>query len=311
MKIKRMIKRITPDHVIRVYRELKMLPEYFDAVRKDFMKKKPILSFISDEETVRLIVEERKSLCRFGDGEIRWMLGYRLDSFQEYSDRLSEGLERAFLSNNTDLLVGIPLGIVDSRKCNFGSKLHWRAIRLNFAEAFEKLGMENRRYANASITRPYIDYNDRKYSEQCFKNLKKIWDKKDVVFVEGRKTKLGMGNDLFSNAKSISRILCPTVNAFEKIDDIKSSIRKNCSENNIILLALGPTATVLAAEMCDEGFQMIDIGHVDVEYIWYLRHDLLRKPIDGKYVNESGERIQSDLYEKDKEYLDSIIDEIE
>ena len=119
-----------------------------------------------------------------------------------------------------------------------------------------------------------------------------------------------MGNYLFSNAKSISRILCPTVNAFEKIDDIKSSIRKNCSENNIILLALGPTATVLAAEMCDEGFQMIDIGHVDVEYIWYLRHDLLRKPIDGKYVNESGERIQSDLYEKDKDYLDSIIDEI-
>lgn len=310
MKIKRMIKKITPDHVIRVYRELKMLPEYLDAVRKDFMKKKPILSFISDEETVRLIVEDRKSLCRFGDGEIRWMLGYRLDSFQEYSDRLSEGLKRAFLSNNTDLLVGIPRGIVDSRKCNFGSKLHWRAIRLNFVEAFEKLGMENRKYANASITRPYIDYNDRKYSEQCFKNLKKIWDKKDVVFVEGRKTKLGMGNDLFSNAKSISRILCPTVNAFEKIDDIKSSIRKNCSENNIILLALGPTATVLAAEMCDEGFQMIDIGHVDVEYIWYLRHDLLRKPIDGKYVNESGERIQSDLYEKDKDYLDSIIDEI-
>lgn len=305
-----MIIKYTPKRIIRIYRELKMIPEYSDAIKKDFGGKKPLLRFLPDEETIRLIIEERKSLCRFGDGEIRWMLGYKLNSFQEYSDELSEGLKRAFLSDNSDLLVGIPIGIVNTKKCNLGSKLHWRAIRLNFIEAFEKYGKMDRNYANASITRPYIDYNDRRYSEKCFENLKKIWNKKDVVFVEGKKTKLGMGNDLFSNATSISRILCPTVNAFDKLEEIKSSIRKNCKADNIILAALGPTATILAADMCDEGFHIIDIGHVDVEYIWYLRHDLLRSPIDGKYVNESGERFQSDLYENDDEYLNSIIDEI-
>ena len=45
------------------------------------------------------------------------------------------------------------------------------------------------------------------FSEATFKLLKRIWDGKDIVIVEGEKTKLGMGNDLLSNAKSIRRII--------------------------------------------------------------------------------------------------------
>jgi len=42
-----------------------------------------------------------------------------------------------------------------------------------------------------------------------FKKLKKIWDGKDIIIIESEKSRLGVGNDLFDNTKSIKRILCP------------------------------------------------------------------------------------------------------
>ena len=38
----------------------------------------------------------------------------------------------------------------------------------------------------------------------------------------------------------------------------------------LVLLALGPTATVLAARLVKVGVQALDVGHIDVEDMWYL-----------------------------------------
>ena len=310
MRLKLLIRKFLPDSIIRLYRDMKLFPKYFGTIIKDFGKKYPTLSFFSDQETVDMILNDNKSLSRFGDGEIKWMLHCKLNSFQDYSDELAEELKRVYQSNNSNLLIAIPYGIVNSKKCSLGAKFHWRVVRDDFFSAINEFGGIDRCFSNASITRPYIDYNDYEYSSWCFNNLKRIWDNKDIIIVEGNKTKLGMGNDLFSKAKSIRRIICPATNAFEKINDIKQSIRVNANFSDRILVALGPTATILAADMCDEGYQIIDIGHIDVEYMWFLKKEVLRTPIDGKYVNESGERYQSDLYENDPLYLNSIIDRI-
>mgnify|MGYP002508750043 CR=1 FL=1 len=39
-----------------------------------------------------------------------------------------------------------------------------------------------------------------------FENLKRIWDKREVLIVEGSQTRLGVGNDLFANAAGIRRM---------------------------------------------------------------------------------------------------------
>lgn len=119
-----------------------------------------------------------------------------------------------------------------------------------------------------------------------------------------------MGNDLFDNATSIKRIICPAENAYSKLEAIKSSIRLNVEKDTLILGALGPTASILASQLCDEGYQFVDIGHVDVEYMWYLRHAILRETIEGKYVNESGVKTCSDVYDNDSTYINSIIDRV-
>ena len=73
---------------------------------------------------------------------------------------------------------------------------------------------------------------------------------------------MGLGNDLFDNANSISRIICPAINAYEKLTEIQSAIENHVSKEQIILAALGPTASILASNMCDKGYQVIDIGHI-------------------------------------------------
>ena len=36
------------------------------------------------------------------------------------------------------------------------------------------------------------------------------------------------------------------------------------------------------------GYQAVDIGHVDIEYEWFLKSATTKIRIDGKYMGESG-----------------------
>ena len=70
-------------------------------------------------------------------------------------------------------------------------------------------------------------------------------------------------------------------------------------------MALGPTATVLAYDLAKEGYQAIDIGHIDIEYEWYLKNVDKKEKIDNKYTNEvaNGDSVQ-DI--EDSEYQNQI-----
>lgn len=310
MSLKHKIKELLPDRFLCFYRVLQLLPSYIKSIGINKKQNYKEIQFYTDKETVDEIVYNKKSLSRFGDGELIWMNGGKLDSFQQYSDEFAEDLRKAFQNKNKNLLIGIPIGIFDSKYCNIRVKMHWAIIKSEFYSKLIKFIDFNKKYSNASITRPYIDYTNYDYSTEAFKNLKRIWDNKKVVFVEGEKTKLGLGNDLFDNAKEIKRIICPAMNAYEKLDEIEKSIKKNVQKTDLILTALGPTASILASDMCNEGYQIVDIGHIDIEYYWYLNHSILRDKVPGKYVNESGKKDCSNIYDNDSSYLNSIIDKI-
>ena len=47
----------------------------------------------------------------------------------------------------------------------------------------------------------------------------------------------------------------------------------------LILLMLGPTAKVLGFQLSREGYQAIDIGHIDSEYEWYQMVGLIQSKI--------------------------------
>ena len=64
-------------------------------------------------------------------------------------------------------------------------------------------------YGNAGISRFYMGLKDKRLSVQILEKLKKIWDKKEILIIEGEFSRLGVGNDLFENAAGLSRLVCP------------------------------------------------------------------------------------------------------
>ena len=68
MTWKKKIKKLLPDKIVYGYEVIRTAPEYLKALK--VKSQIPEIKFYSDEETVSLIVKERKSLSRFGDSEL-------------------------------------------------------------------------------------------------------------------------------------------------------------------------------------------------------------------------------------------------
>jgi len=160
------------------------------------------------------------------------------------------------------------------------------------------------------LSRFYIIYKNKEKCKLQISMLKQIWDNKDVVIVEGCQSRTGVGNDLYSNARSISRILGPAESAFSMYDTIMKAITENVTKDKLILLSLGMTATVLAYDLSKLGYWAIDIGHLDVEYEWYNKKAKTEYVVTGKYTYgvESGNIVDdSDL---PPSYLSQILIDI-
>jgi len=70
-------------------------------------------------------------------------------------------------------------------------------------------------------------------------------------------------------------------------------------------MALGPTATVLAYDLCKAGYRALDIGHLDICYELFLRNEPYMVAVEGKYVNEASYRSPAPC--TDPTYLSQII----
>lgn len=253
-------------------------------------------------ETAETLVNTRKSLARVGDGEISLMQGTSL-RFQEYVPELAKKLKEVLNSNEENVLIGFNdvFSYKSLRDCKKNIKKFWKQEIWEKRDIYTKLDYK-KIYENACVTRVYMRYKDKTKKVKLFNLLKKIWEGQEIVFIEGEKTRLGIGNDLFENAKKIERIIGPAENAFNYYNKILEEAKK-IDKNKTILIALGPTATILAYDLGKLGYRALDIGHLDIEYEWFLKQSDNKVAIEGKYVNEAKggnivSEIDDDMYKK-------------
>lgn len=260
-------------------------------------------------KTLELIVEKGCSIVRFGDGEFGLIDKCRFHKFQKDDDKLAKRLEEVLYSKEPGCLVAIA--------DNYGSLEQMTergkdSIRIYMTSGAREIHMRlldlTREYHNAYLTRPYIYFKDKEHAGERFDALKKIWENRDIVIIEGHQTRLGIGNDLIANAKSVRRILGPVTNAFDYYEKIMDAALK-MEKTALFLLALGPTATVLAYDLYKSGYQAVDIGHIDVEYEWYRMGAEYPVRIENKYVCEvaGGDEVNEI---EDETYLQQIVDRI-
>jgi len=285
--------------------------EIYDKIKNGSLHLQiPIIK--STDETLDKILQDKCSLSRFGDGEFGIMSGSRIH-YQNPSPELARRLKEAIASDIPNLLIGLTdsFSSLDDYLppvVNFWRK--WMSRKREMTYSYLDM---NRVYYNAEFTRVYMLFNktDEHYKNcgEYFKKIKKIWAGRDVVICEGEGTRFGMFNNLLDGVKSISRILCPACSAFDKYDEILSAFN-DIGLDKLVLVALGPTATVLAYDLHNKGYQAIDIGAIDLDYEWFLRKEVvLGAPVKFKYVDGSSKGRK--IYRlEDPEYKRQIIKRI-
>lgn len=241
---------------------------------------------IDVDRTAEILLKEKKSLARFGDNEFALISGQIRTNYQKADSILGKRLKEVIHAQEDNLLIAIAndYGRLDQYTDQAAEDIRSYMSRDVRKQHMELLDL-NREYYDAFVSRPYMIYRDKSKAGKRFEDIQKIWDGQDVLVVEGEYTRFGVGNDLLDHAATVSRILVPSKNAFSKYDEILSEVRRQ-GRDKLILAILGPTATVLAYDLAREGYWIIDIGQLDVEYEWYLRGVEERCDIPYKTVSE-------------------------
>lgn len=304
--MKFMLYKIKQKILIYLYKYL-ILPKHY----KNVSRKHAQFHIKSIEDTALELANTNKSLGRFGDGEIGWIIGNRPKymSFEKNSKNLSIKLLKVLQSHNKNFLIGLPDAFHLHKSLTTRAKLFWSIFFMRNDKYFLNLLSKHKQYYNTSVTRPYIDYNNRCISIHTFDLLKNVWKRQNLLIVEGKESRVGADDDLFDGANTIKRIECPIKNAFESYNLIKNVIinfLQKSSHKFIVLISLGPTATILSYDLSNLGYRAIDIGHLDLEYEWYLIGAKEKINLPYKYVNENKEG-HSALPEKNRKYYSEIL----
>ena len=256
------------------------------------------ISVMSIDETLDELMKTEKSLIRFGDGEFNIMNGYSI-AFQEYSEELARGMKEILLTaNQEEMLLCMPevfKAFKGEFPLDYNSEIFWKKELDRYADFFQEY-CQSKTYGSAFISRPYIYSKDKTRAFDQFEKMKQLFEGKDLLIVEGATSRSGVGNDLFDKANSIKRIICPSHNAFSKIQEIKENILEH-SEGRLILLMLGPSAKVLAYQLTQQGYRTLDLGHIDSEYEWMQMKAETRVQLKHKHTAEFN-------FDQDIEFID-------
>ena len=245
----------------------RMLADLQKLINKDMLEKPlDIIQVKGIDETLDYIIEHNSSLVRFGDGEINMLAGHSIP-YQDYDEELVS-IMRDIISQESreELVVCLPDAFTDRFRFTSWAIPFWKDHMDHYMDFYRELCSDSW-YGSTFVSRPYIDFEDKSQAKSQFQKLKSIWKNRDLLIVEGATSRSGVGNDLFDEANSIKRIICPSHSAFSRVHEIEEEIEKYAA-GRLILCMLGPTAKVLAYHLSQKGYQVLDIGHIDSEYEW-------------------------------------------
>lgn len=280
-----------------------------------FFRKRVGVKVKSVTATLDEMFLKRKSIIRFGDGELRLLMGTGETDFQKSNPILCKRLRELMRKigkggEDGSILLCMP-GVLSECPREYvlkgPARLFWFTFLINNAKKLRGVFdlFPGYVFGDACLTRPYMDTQDLNYANQVFSRVKAELKGKNVLILEGRLSRFGVGNDLLSGAKSIRRILGPEKNAFDRYDVILDRARRE-KDVDVVILAMGPAAKILTYELSMLGFWCLDLGHLDVEYEWFKMKALTKTNINNKYVNESSKKFISNG-EVDEDYKKQIV----
>lgn len=198
---------------------------------------------ISEIETLQRVIAGA-SIARYGDGELNLCANHPAKA-QAVHPVLCQRL-REILHDSGDCLVGIP---------NLHSQTPKAAFWQKYSDAARFL--RPREYVSSFITRP--DSAPWIHTEDYWQHLERLWLGRDVTIVRSESDKC-LGRSDLVGANVVTEIYAPRQDAFDDYESVLAWVLM--AQPTRVLLCLGPTATVMAVDLCARGVQAIDLGHV-------------------------------------------------
>jgi hypothetical protein len=204
---------------------------------------------LGEFDTLAAVVGGR-SIARYGDGEFK-IAAHGADIKSQVSHPMLSKRLRDILQASGECLVGIP----NIKECveknpNLDKVEFWLKQR-----RFHTL-LASRQYVSSFITRPdsapWIDTDD------YWDLLESMWRGQDVTLVRGSGKSFTGERLMEAGARSVREIQAPRQHAWAEYD----SLMRKIGTPKRALLCLGPTATVMAVDLCAKGVHAIDLGHL-------------------------------------------------
>jgi len=249
--------RIIHSFLYRLFWERFMLRRRLPMVESEFPK---IWSLTNTVDTLI----KGASICRLGDGELMIILKYSI-GFQVYSKKLAQRLSEILaFPTNENLIVGLyPFRIGTPHETRLSNGFLY--TEQFYAKYWKRLRniIVQKEYGNPFVSRAAV------FHEVPLEKIRSIWAQRDVIFVVGKNSRFFLDPRLFDNIHSAEYIYVQAKNCFEDYDEIlKQALSHNKSK--LFFISCGPTATVLAFDLAQQGYQALDMGHLPNCYKQYL-----------------------------------------
>lgn len=220
-------------------------------------------------ETIDAIVKGHKSICRFGDGEFKLMEGEDIP-FQKGGPEIAKRLHEVFASDNPNVAIGI-------HSCLFRIpdnvlpvvKLFYYLKSNHYRHQVARLVNPGTVYYSAEFTQLYMLYEDYDF-ESYYRKMARIWNKRDVTVICGRGIMDKITHNIFASAASVEYLYAPAQNAFNDYAELLKQA-KQIDKSRLVVIILGPTATVLAYDLALCGYQALDFGHIFKDYDAFIK----------------------------------------
>lgn len=219
-------------------------------------------NIVSPNDTVNIILNERKSLIRFGDGEFGIYRGKNIH-YQNWSVKLKnefikikQDYEKQVEKSNFLLAIpkefmSIPGWVLMKKRVYVSS---WSQSRYDYKKDWN----HNIRYGDSFL----FEKKNRDIYGKLWQNNK---TPEYIIFLHNNKEFA----DLFAvtYSKKVEFIKCPAQNAYEKIDFLEKEVFEIIKEKQwnkkdvMVVVSAGPAGKVLIYRLCKKNIWGIDAGH--------------------------------------------------
>lgn len=204
-------------------------------------------------ETLDAVSDRGLSMARFGDGE----LGLAADptrniAFQRGSFGLARQLCDILSERREGLLVCLPGVTVD---------VFWMTWIARYWGILSSVISDRSLWGIASVSRSEAFRSE---GEALVEAWRACWSGREITVVTGSGSRFEAPPELFSSAKSLDYVRGPSKDAFSYMRELKGEVLSRSPD--LVLVALGPAGTILAADLHESGLQALDVGHLSNSY---------------------------------------------